>query len=91
MITETQVDYLMKWIERWRDGEFDVAVPTEDATQRFQDEMRVAFPDTIWTTGCESWYLGKDGLPALWPFEPRAHRDMLAEPNLDEWTLAKIS
>jgi cation diffusion facilitator CzcD-associated flavoprotein CzcO len=87
MITETQVDYLVQWIERWRDGEFDAATPTEAATERFQDELRAAMPDTIWTSGCQSWYLGKDGLPALWPFSPQAHRDMLAAPAAEEWVL----
>ena len=91
MITETQVDYLLQWIERWRAGEFDAATPTEKATDEFQDEMRRAFPDTIWTSGCDSWYLGKDGLPALWPFEPQAHRAMLAAPAPEEWELVRAS
>ncbi len=89
MITETQVDYLLQWVERWRTGEYDAATPTEDATDAFQAEMRRAYPDTIWTSGCQSWYLGADGLPALWPFTPQDHRDMLAEPNLAEWELTK--
>jgi cation diffusion facilitator CzcD-associated flavoprotein CzcO len=87
MITETQVDYALRWIERWRHGQFDSATPREDATETFNSEMRGAFPDTIWTSGCNSWYLGKDGLPALWPFTPQAHRDMLAAPRTDEWQL----
>ncbi len=89
MITETQVDYLLQWVEQWRAGEFDSATPNEAATEQFQEEMRRAFPDTIWVSGCESWYLGKDGLPALWPFHPQVHRDMLAAPNLDEWILTR--
>jgi cation diffusion facilitator CzcD-associated flavoprotein CzcO len=87
MITETQVDYALKWIERWRAGQFETATPTEDATENFMRELRAAFPDTIWTSGCDSWYLGKDGLPALWPFTPQAHRDMLATPHTEEWEL----
>lgn len=87
MITETQVDYVLGWVQRWRAGEFDVATPTERATDEFMREVRRAFPDTIWTSGCTSWYLGKDGLPALWPFSPQAHRDMLATPHVDEWEL----
>ncbi|HEX4357828.1 MAG TPA: NAD(P)/FAD-dependent oxidoreductase [Pseudonocardia sp.] len=87
MITETQVDYALRWIERWRAGDFDSATPRDDATEGFMAEMRSAFPQTIWTSGCDSWYLGKDGLPALWPFSPKAHRDMLATPHTDEWEL----
>jgi cation diffusion facilitator CzcD-associated flavoprotein CzcO len=87
MITETQVDYVLKWIERWRAREFDSATPREEAAEEFMTEVRAAFPQTIWTSGCNSWYLGKDGLPALWPFTPQAHRDMLATPHTHEWEL----
>jgi cation diffusion facilitator CzcD-associated flavoprotein CzcO len=87
MITETQVDYALKWIKRWRAGEFDAATPTEAATEAFMTDLRRAYPKTIWTSGCDSWYLGKDGLPALWPFSPQEHRDMLARPRDEEWIL----
>jgi len=87
MITETQVDYVLQWIERWRAGEFTAATPRQDAADAFNAEMRTAYPDTIWTSGCDSWYIGKDGLPALWPWSPQAHRDMLATPRSHEWQL----
>jgi len=87
-ITETQVDYTLRWIERWRAGEFTAATPRREATDRFNAEMRSAYPRTIWVSGCDSWYLGKDGLPALWPWSPQTHRDMLAKLRPDEWQLA---
>jgi hypothetical protein len=34
-------------------------------------------PGTVWVTGCQSWYLGKDGLPELFPWTPDRHRAML--------------
>jgi len=86
-ITETQVNYALRWVQQWRQGRFDAATPREEAAERFNAELRGAYPDTIWTSGCDSWYLGKDGLPALWPFTPRAHRDMLADQHTDEWAL----
>jgi cation diffusion facilitator CzcD-associated flavoprotein CzcO len=90
-ITENQVAYVMQMIERWRDHEFDAAAPTAEATDRFLQEIREALPNTTWATGCQSWYIGKDGLPVLWPFLPRVHRDMLATPALDEWTFSTAS
>ena len=91
MVTETQVDYLLKWVERWRTGEFDSATPRPDATEEYMAELRAAFPNTIWTSGCDSWYIGKDGLPMLWPFPAQSHRDMLASPHIDEWDLERVS
>jgi hypothetical protein len=46
--------------------------------------MRAAMGDTVWMTGCKSWYLGKDGYPELWPWVPERHREMLSEPVLHE-------
>ena len=57
----------------------DSVAPTADATERFNQEMRDAMPATVWVTGCNSWYLGKDGLPELWPWTPERHREMLRD------------
>jgi cation diffusion facilitator CzcD-associated flavoprotein CzcO len=85
MIAETQCDYVLQFLEKWRRGELASASPRAEATERYNAEMRQAYPATIWTSGCNSWYIGKDGLPALWPWTPQAHRDMLAAPRMEEW------
>ena len=46
--------------------------PTEMATKEYNEDMKAAMPQTIWVTGCKSWYLGKDGLPELFPWAPSA-------------------
>ena len=38
-ITETQVEYAVRWIERWRAGEFTAATPRGDATDRFNEHV----------------------------------------------------
>jgi hypothetical protein len=43
--------------------------------------MKAAMPQTVWVTGCKSWYLGKDGLPELFPWPPVRHRELLASPE----------
>lgn len=53
--------------------EFDMVAPTEEATAAFHDELRAAIPDTVWDAGCNSWYLGADGTPAMWPWDPQHH------------------
>ena len=62
------------------------AAPTPEATARFNQEMRSAMPGTVWTTGCNSWYLGADGVPELWPWSPGRHRAMLREPVREDYT-----
>ncbi|QWF85267.1 putative monooxygenase [Amycolatopsis sp. CA-230715] len=79
-IAETQADYVLRWLERMRAGEVSSVVPTAEAGDEFNTALREAMPSTVWTTGCDSWYLGADGVPELWPWTPAVHRGMLAEP-----------
>jgi cation diffusion facilitator CzcD-associated flavoprotein CzcO len=84
-VAETQADYALWFIKRFRVGELALAAPTAAATERFNADLRAAMPDTVWTTGCHSWYIGADGLPMLWPWTPQRHREMLAEPALADF------
>ena len=86
-IADTQAKYAVAWIERWRAGSFAAAEPRAGATDRFNAELRAALPGTVWATGCDSWYLGRDGLPELWPWVPQRHRRMLAEPRIADFHL----
>jgi cation diffusion facilitator CzcD-associated flavoprotein CzcO len=87
-VAEHQADHIVGWIERWRRGEFDTIEPTASATERYNARLRAAMPDTVWTTGCQSWYLNKDGVPEVWPFTPAEHRAMLANPDPGQYELA---
>ena len=80
-VAESQADHILRWIERWRRGEFDTVEPTTSATERFNAKLRAAMPDTVWTTGCDSWYLNKDGVPEVWPLTPAAHRRHAGKPR----------
>jgi len=86
-IAEAQVDHAMTWVRRWRAGEVATVAPTPKATDRFNAEMRESMSDTVWVTGCQSWYLGKDGKPVLWPWTPDRHRKMLQEPVSEDFLI----
>jgi cation diffusion facilitator CzcD-associated flavoprotein CzcO len=79
-VAEDQADYAMWWIKQLRDGVLHAAAPTEAATKKYNESMKAAMPQTIWVTGCSSWYLGKDGLPELFPWTPETHRQLLSQP-----------
>ncbi len=89
MISETQQDFVMGIVERWRRGEIETMTPRAEATERFNDELRAAMPSTIWTSGCKSWYIGKDGLPHAWPWSPERHRELLREPEPADWVVER--
>jgi len=87
-IAEAQAGHILRWIQRWRDAEFDTVAPTLTATDEFNASMHDAMPDTVWATGCTSWYLGKDGTPELWPWTPNAYLQRLAQtPNVGDYEL----
>jgi hypothetical protein len=75
----------MRWIRMWQDGRLATVAPSAEAMDRFNRDMRGAMPDTVWTTGCDSWYLGKDGKPEVWPWTPERHQAMLRDPDPREF------
>jgi cation diffusion facilitator CzcD-associated flavoprotein CzcO len=85
MIAETQADFVMWWIDQMREGSIVATMPTAEATKDYNERMKAAMPQTIWVTGCKSWYLGKDGLPELFPWAPVRHRELLATPELADF------
>jgi cation diffusion facilitator CzcD-associated flavoprotein CzcO len=88
-VAESQADHILRWIERWRRGEFDTVEPTASATETYNAKLRAAMPRTVWTTGCQSWYLNKDGVPEVWPFTPGEHRAMLAKTDPGQYDLRR--
>lgn len=85
---EAQCDHVMGWIERFRDGNVSRVAPTEEATARFNEDVRAAMSDTIWVSGCRSWYMTEAGVPDVFPWSPQQHRKLLAEIAWDEFDVA---
>lgn len=84
-IAEDQADYALWWIKQIRDGRVAAAAPTIEATRQYNASMKAAIPQTVWVTGCSSWYLGKGGLPELFPWIPERHRELLRKPELGDF------
>jgi hypothetical protein len=64
--------------------------PSADATERFRDKMRAAFPGTVWV-GCKNWYSDGDGTPILWPLRQDEHRDFLAQVREEDLDFVPIA
>ena len=85
IIAEDQADYAMWWINEIREGRVVAAAPKDVATKDYNEQVKAALPQTVWATGCKSWYIGKDGLPELFPWNPVRHRELLASPEVDHF------
>lgn len=88
-IAETQAGYALEWIGRWQRGEIESAMPTTTATDAFYAEVAQALPDTVWSTGCTSWYLGQNGQPELFPWAPERHRELLGTIRDDDFVVTR--
>jgi cation diffusion facilitator CzcD-associated flavoprotein CzcO len=80
-VAEAQAAHVLRWVMAWRDGRMRTVEPTPGAARRFDAEVQAAVPQTVWSSGCRSWYLDSEGRPVIWPWTPRRHRTMLRRPN----------
>ena len=88
-IAETQGRYVLDWIQRWQRSEVDTMTPTAAATDAFYADVREAMTDTVWTTGCQSWYIGETGEPELFPWPPGHYRRMLGSVATEDFVLTR--
>jgi len=84
-IAETQSRYILACIRRIERGPARALVPSLEATRAFHASLLSAMQDTVWVTGCNSWYLDEDGVPILWPFSARRFHKEMRRPKFDEW------
>lgn len=84
---ETQTQYIMKCIDLVASGRCDALVPKQAAMDKFNSDLAEAMNDTVWVSGCQSWYIGPDGVPLSWPWGPKEFRESMREPDLADFSL----
>src|SRR2546423_154237 len=67
-VAELQFAYILQLIERLRSGEYREVSATRDAMEAHEAARVEAAKNTVWVTGCRSWYLDDRGIPAVWPW-----------------------
>ena len=66
---EAQVDYILSCLQMLKDKGADYLDVKKDAQDHFNVKVQEGFKNTVWTTGCSSWYQSAEGGNfALWPF-----------------------
>lgn len=80
-VAELQLGYIMQLIDRVRSGHCREVCATPEALDRFEQERAEAAKNTVWVTGCHSWYLDDRGLPAVWPWPFLRFRDEMKTPD----------
>jgi cation diffusion facilitator CzcD-associated flavoprotein CzcO len=83
-VAELQFGYILQLIERLRDGVREIS-PRHEATDEHERARTEAAQNTIWITGCRSWYLDDRGIPAVWPWPFERFRAEMRAPKLEAY------
>lgn len=81
-VAELQMGYVMQLLDAFDVAGGALVSPTPEATEAFEASRVEAAKNTVWMTGCSSWYLDDRGVPASWPWPFEHFRETLAEPDL---------
>jgi len=88
LTAETQYAYVEKLINLIRDGVLSEISPKAEVTDTFNDNLKGAMPNTVWASGCKSWYFDRFGNVASWPWTFARFEEELSEPDLADFDAA---
>ena len=88
LIAEHQLAYILQLLEQIRAGRCREIAAKSDASQSFEAVRIEAAKKSIWATGCKSWYLDKNGVPASWPWSRDRFFEVMKKPELEAYELA---
>ncbi|HMY97496.1 MAG TPA: NAD(P)/FAD-dependent oxidoreductase [Pseudomonadales bacterium] len=86
-VAEIQFDYIMQLIEEARRRQAHQVSVKPQAAERFENERVEATRNTVWVSGCRSWYLDDRGIPAAWPWGFDRFREVMAQPKFEDFEL----
>ena len=86
--SEAIVDHIVKVIKFCSKNGYHSIEATPAALSHFLNKVKSAVPSTIWVSGCTNWYMDQHGVPETWTGTPDEYRDILRDPNYEEFKLA---
>ena len=66
-MSEIQADYCIKLVKLWQEGKLNAIEVKPEAVKNWRAYLKERMKHTVWASGCNSWYLDKDGDPLTWP------------------------
>ncbi len=86
-VSETQANYIVECLEKLANEQGKALVPKRSASEKFNTDLLEAMKDTLWVTGCASWYLDDEGIPVLWPWSARRFHQDMRHPRFADYDL----
>lgn len=87
-IAERQWDYIDQLLDLLRTGRARAIEPSQAAFADYEQRRIAAARTTIFGSGCSSWYLDAEGVPATWPWSYNAFAEAMAAPRLEDFALS---
>lgn len=87
-MSEVQTNYIIQLIDQWRAGKFTAISAKPDALKRYNGYLKAGMGRTAWVGGCQSWYLDKDGDPAMWPYTWKQWVEEMQTPDYADFDFA---
>lgn len=84
-IAEFQLGYILQLMQELRAGRCRAISASEAATSAFDAARVAASKNSIWATGCKSWYLDQHGVPASWPWSYARFAAEMARPKFEAY------
>ncbi|PGH28267.1 hypothetical protein AJ80_00158 [Polytolypa hystricis UAMH7299] len=87
---EAQADYMLHWCDRWQTEKIHSFSPKKDAIADFVARTDLFMRDTIWASGCRSWYKShtvNGRVSALWPGSSLHYFEALRHPRAEDWDI----
>ena len=84
---EMECAYLMQLVDHLLETGKDWTCPSQEAAARFEHEREEAAKNTVWATGCRSWYLDDRGIPFVWPFPFGRFTDEMSKPRFEDYAI----
>jgi cation diffusion facilitator CzcD-associated flavoprotein CzcO len=86
-VAEAQFAYIMQLVDLIRAGQCRQVSASHEAAEQFERDRVAAAQNTVWVTGCRSWYLDDRGVPAAWPWSFTRFRQAMERPDLSHYEL----
>ena len=87
-VAQHQIEYILQLVDGIVRGDYDEVSATHEALAAFEAERRKAARKTVWVTGCDSWYLDDEGIPASWTFSYDRFVEETERPRMKDFETA---
>jgi cation diffusion facilitator CzcD-associated flavoprotein CzcO len=87
-IAEQQWHYISQLMSLVESGQYQKVSASQTALEDLDKARIIAAKKSIFGSGCQSWYLDAQGIPATWPWTRAQFKEAMQKPDLSAYCLA---